>query len=60
MGPVEAIAPGFLRALVQALAAQPERLARMSAAAFALCDGDGSGRIAEAILTLASGGPDQA
>ena len=58
IGPVEAIAPGFLRALLQALAAQPERLGRMSAAAFALCDGNGSGRIAEALLSLS--GADQA
>lgn len=58
-GAVPAVAASFIRAMVEALAAQPERLGRMSRAAFGLCDGLGAERIAAALLALASGRADQ-
>ena len=65
VGPVEAVTAGFIRDMVLALAAQPDRIQRISTAAFGLCDGLGTDRIAAAILDLAlkgasGGGTDQA
>jgi UDP-2,4-diacetamido-2,4,6-trideoxy-beta-L-altropyranose hydrolase len=51
-GASEVVEEGDLAARLAALVADPERLARMSEAAAALCDGQGAGRAAERLLAI--------
>ena len=51
-GATEAVGEGDVAGRLAALLADPIRLAQMSRAASALCDGQGAGRVAERLLAI--------